>query len=396
MAYFHKNKNILYIGENESKYYTYDINTGILVGLKSTPISRIPHIFNTLQINKETPIYYKHIISGIKDSSINHPSELVLFIDKYYAMQNHISTTYTTLKALWRATDNEEFFKKEFNKYMKYCTKHNREVSYNSYQDYFKNERLSAYTKYLIYNDDLTALQKQLICERLLTVDTVAPRLNKLIAKIMSHPNYWEYSQVKYSCWSDKICLIHSNREPALSSRLLDDIISIYTYMPDLPLVKANTINEAYLQAQRLASSYVAEQEVRHKELYQSYLSKIKYEDENFTMILPTTAEELQREGAEQSNCVGGYYRYIADMQKFVVFIRDKKNVNKPLVTCDIDISKDKTLHIHQYLLSHNAYVTTEIPIYDYYNQDISKEVRKNLLIFKENFQKHLDKISIM
>lgn len=395
MAYFHKDKNILYIGENENKYYTYDINTGILIGLRGEPISRIPSVFKSLK-KDNIPWYYQNMISCIICSSINKPSKLALFIDKYYAMPNYIPTTYRTLQYLCRNTDHEEFFKKRFAKYMEYCTKYNREVSSNSYQDYLKNERLSVYKKYLIYNDELTTLQKELICERLSSIEIAAPQLKRLVAKIMSHPNYWEYSQVKYNCWSDKMCLLHTTTEPAVSSLLLDNIISIYRYMPDIPVVKADTLNEAYLQAQRLASSYISEQEARHKELYQSYLDKIKYEDENFTMILPTTAEELQEEGSKQSNCVGGYYRYIANMQKFIVFIRDKKNINKSLVTCDIDILEDKTLHIHQYLLSHNDRVTTEISPYDYYNQDVSKEVRKNLLIFKENFQKHLDKISII
>ena len=62
MAYFHKNKNILHIGESENKYYTYDINTGILIGLKGTPISRIPHIFNVLEKYDDIPMYYKNMI----------------------------------------------------------------------------------------------------------------------------------------------------------------------------------------------------------------------------------------------------------------------------------------------------------------------------------------------
>lgn len=396
MAYFHKDKNILHIGENENKYYTYDINTGTLIGLRGVRISRTPPIFNSLEMHRETPMYYKNMISCIRYSSVNHASKLASFIDKYYAMPNHIPTTYGALNYLCKTTDNEEFFKKNFTKYMQYCVEHNIEVSSTSYKEYYSYQALMKYAKYLIYNDELTVWQKELICTKLSYIDKVIPRLKKFVAKIMSHPNYWEYNQVKYNGWSDKISLVNNNKEPELSYRLLKDIIEIYQIIPKLPLVKANTINEAYLQVQRLASSYIAEQEAQHKELYKSYLNKIKYEDENFTMILPTTAEELEKEGRAQGNCVGGYYHHIADMTKFIVFIRDKKNIDKPLITCDINIREDKTLYINQYLLSHNYTVTAGIPTYDTFNRDISTEVRKNLLIFKENFQKHLDKISIM
>ena len=391
MAYFHKDKNILHIGESENKYYTYDINTGILIGLRGKQLSRVPSIFSKLANANQTPSYYNNMILCIITSSINHASKLALFIDKYYAMSNHISTCYSTLKYLYRSTDNEEFFKKHFTKYMQYCTERNIEVSSITYRDYLHSQTLAKYTKYLIYNDELTTRQKELICIELLKIDNEVPRLKKLVAKVMSHPNYWEYNQIKYNGWSHKLCLVNNEKKPEVSSRLLDDIIFIYKIIPELPLIKANTINEAYLQVQRLASSYIAEQEARHKELYKSYLNKIKYEDENFTMILPTTAEELEKEGEAQNNCVGGYYHHIANMQKFIVFIRDKKNIDKPLVTCDINIREDKNLYINQYLLSHNYSVIVDAP-YDTFNKDISKEVRENLLIFKENFQKHLDK----
>ena len=192
MAYFNKDKNILHIGESENKYYTYDINTGILIGLRGEQISRVPSVFKLLKKDTNIPLYYQNIISCIIYSSINKPSDLALFIDKYYAMPNHIPTEYRTLQYLCRVTDHEEFFKKHFAKYIEYCTKYNREVSSNSYQDYLKNERLSVYRKYLIYNDELTTLQKELICERLFSIKTVAPQLQRLVAKIMSHPNSWD------------------------------------------------------------------------------------------------------------------------------------------------------------------------------------------------------------
>ena len=396
MAYFHKDKNILHIGESENKYYTYDINTGKLIGLRGTLISKVPSIFNSLETYGETPIYYKNMLTCIRHSSINRASKLALFIDKYYAIPNHIPATYRALQYLCKSTNNEEFFKKHFIKYMEYCTERDTEVSPSSYVGYCNSLLSIEYTKYLIYNNELTERQKEFIHRRLSYVDKNVPHLKKLVAKIMSHPNYWEYNQVQCNTWSGKPTFVNNEREPDFSCHFLNTIIDIYRAIPKLPLVKANTINEAYLQVQRLASSYIAEQEIRHKELYKSYLNKVKYEDENFTMILPTTAEELEKEGRAQGNCVGGYYRYIADMQRIIVFIRDKKNVDKPLVTCDITINDDKSLHINQYLLSHKYIVTADIPIYDTYNRDISTEVRKNLLIFKENFQKHLDKISIM
>ena len=155
MAYFHKDKNILHIGESENKYYTYDINTGKLIGLRGLQISRVPSIFNLFERYNDTPSYYKNMITCIRCSSINRTNMVALFIDKYYAMSNHIPTTYSALKYLCKTTDNEEFFKKHFAKYMEYCAERDIEVSSLSYNNYHKSQALAKYTKYLIYNDEL-------------------------------------------------------------------------------------------------------------------------------------------------------------------------------------------------------------------------------------------------
>lgn len=94
------------------------------------------------------------------------------------------------------------------------------------------------------------------------------------------------------------------------------------------------------------------------------------FEDENFTVIIPTTAGDFKKEADYQQNCVFRmYYPKVKNCETHVVFIRRKDNVNTPYITCEIGNNGK----IIQYLGRFNQYVTDD-----------------NALAFKENYQHFL------
>ena len=94
------------------------------------------------------------------------------------------------------------------------------------------------------------------------------------------------------------------------------------------------------------------------------------FEDENFTVIIPTTAEEFRNEADYQQNCVFRlYYPEVKNCETHVVFIRKKDNANTPYITCEVGNNGK----IIQYLGRFNHYVEDD-----------------NALTFKANYQKFL------
>lgn len=159
----------------------------------------------------------------------------------------------------------------------------------------------------------------------------------------------------------------HHDESYNLRSRLLN----IIAYYKDLgwELEKGDFYRQ-YINASRAHTAKKDEIANRKMREYQEYRRKaLTFEDDNFVVIIPTTVDELRDEGHKQSNCVGGYARYIGEKDRNVVFIRHKANPTKPYITCDITRSGS----INQFLVACNCY-THKI-------EDIA---------FREAYQKHL------
>ena len=86
------------------------------------------------------------------------------------------------------------------------------------------------------------------------------------------------------------------------------------------------------------------------KNYQMEHIKALTFEDDTFTVVIPTTDKELVAEGEKQHNCVGGYGSSIIERRKNVVFIRYKAKPDVPFITCDIV----DTGHINQYLTKYN------------------------------------------
>lgn len=94
------------------------------------------------------------------------------------------------------------------------------------------------------------------------------------------------------------------------------------------------------------------------------------YENDSFTVIIPTTPKEFKIEADYQRNCVFRlYYPRVVDEKTHVVFIRRKEKVEKPFITCEVSLKGN----IIQYLGRFNEKV-------------MNKEARE----FKEEYQTFL------
>lgn len=116
---------------------------------------------------------------------------------------------------------------------------------------------------------------------------------------------------------------------------------------------------------------FILKKELEEK-LVVDYQNKVKYENDKYITVIPTTAQDFINEGNAQHNCVGGYFRYVKEQTSYVVFIRDKKDIEHSLITCEI--MKDG--RIRQYLKKYNS-------------NELTAEERA----FKEEYENYLKKI---
>lgn len=62
----------------------------------------------------------------------------------------------------------------------------------------------------------------------------------------------------------------------------------------------------------------------------------IVYENEKYTIIMPTSGNDIVNEGSRMHHCVGGYIDSIIDGRCFILFMRKKENPLKEYVTIEI------------------------------------------------------------
>lgn len=102
------------------------------------------------------------------------------------------------------------------------------------------------------------------------------------------------------------------------------------------------------------------------------FKDKLFYENDDFTIIVPTTAVEFQQEADNQHNCVFHlYYPKVLNRETHIVFVRKKISLDNSYITCEIS----NTGKIIQYLARYNAFVD-----------------EKEALLFKAEYEKFLAK----
>lgn len=95
----------------------------------------------------------------------------------------------------------------------------------------------------------------------------------------------------------------------------------------------------------------------------------LEYEDSEFIVVVPTTAQQFVEEANAQSNCVNSMYKErVADGNTNVVFIRRKSAPQTPYITCEV----------------HDGYIRQYLEAYNKHPQAISA------LKFKDKYQAHL------
>ena len=105
---------------------------------------------------------------------------------------------------------------------------------------------------------------------------------------------------------------------------------------------------------------------------YKNHSKAWDFSFKDYKVVIPKSGTDLIIEGQKMHHCVGGYVNKIATNETYIVFIRNKKNLDVPYLTAQVS-TKGK---LQQYYLA--------------YDKEITSVEDKE---FKEAFQNHLDKV---
>lgn len=334
MSEIKKNKNLLEFWiDGKAKPYVVDINTGKLYGLRGGEIQNIPAAMDALIRTDCT----RFTVAAIRRFGV-HTAEtsLLSLCDRIDALgyrvdQSEISTNYLR--------NNCQFLTKHFKEFAAYLADHFNE--YGCVRDFVHQYGIMAF-----------CAEHHLVANDLLTQEMIDWLANKAVN------DRYEWA-VKYP----SECAYFLSR--GLWEFFNDDRYSLSKYLRDMAFfcdqlnVKMEK-SDFFRQYINLSREYNRRKDEMDRAAFiaaqNAHLAALTYENDEFVVVIPQSAAELETEGRLQHNCVGSYGNAVKDGRKNVVFIRRKIDVNTPYITCDIYPSG----RINQYLLRYNSCVTDD------------------------------------
>ena len=337
-----KNRNLYsFYMDGKAKPYILDVNTLTFYGMRGTPIATVPLAIRNYGWNhtNEYPLYaWYYAKEWHKD--ISAAKACVLLADRLAnALPNMEMYRVIEMGTLYR---HYEFIDKHFAECVRAIQQAGTEFSFNEWRTELFN----------------TVIRKELNLPE--NVDPEILRMCRDYPDTVRKPYALWY--VSRGLWDflngDRYAVI---RRLTLFYQWCDELHIQPTksdFFKQYIAVKKNyEMHKKEIEAAKLVDNQYA-----HK-------TALQFENDEFVALIPTTAEEFEREGNLQHNCVyTSYLSAVIDGRTNVVFIRRKAAIDTPYITCEV-----KNGHIWQYLTIYNRSVEDE-----------------STIAFKELYRKHI------
>ena len=336
MARFEKERNIIkfYLGEDESKCYKFDINTGILYGIKGSPIKRTPAGMNNfMECHRNDNVVlsflcFIHNYRSIAYASMSACAKYIQICDKLDSIgYRNLSWSYSTEKL--------DFINEHFKDFVKY----RKNNANGSLEDFFSDYSLDIWLKehHLKIDEHFTREMARTLknnCRQDCSEERIscsAFYLRKGILKVLNA--YTAFSVLfNYFDYCDKL----------ETKYVKGDLLKEYVIVKETYELRKTEIDNKYLEQYQMARKDI-----------------LFFENEEYITIIPTTTKEFIDEAESQSNCVArSYLPMVLRNETNIVFIRKKNNVKKSYITCEV-----RNGRIIQYLTRFNNRPTDESDI---------------------------------
>lgn len=324
-----KNKNLICFIINPAdanKFYSLDINSGTLYGLRNKPIKIFPERYRNhlYGYNEENGLTLNYAVTCIREK-IPLKVEVLTFFDKIESLNDDSLSILTsrlassTIQKLtsWKFKDAVAFLK-TFNNLSVTSTIVAQAVDVKEWKDKYGFTNLSyhEFYRYLLELSPASSLEISLLEYYLNVQQLRSLGLTNVII------NYF------------KQC-----RDLKVEPRKNNDPIREFT--------ETNKRWEAWKNAKETESFF---------ENYNKHSKAWEFQYDNFIVQIPTCGQDLIAEGAKMHNCVGSYVNRVANNQTYICFIRHKDNPNRPHITCQVYLNGT----IGQYHLSCNKQISSK------------------------------------
>lgn len=330
MSTITKEKNILVIvGDKTNRRYTFDINTGILYGCSGKALKTRPT--EVRKISSDLPVCYVYACLIDRYS----PEELRSreYNIKYLAFADTLTALGYTMKDInsysLKTFSDEIFYGRETLKDVLKFFKEEKEaenrIEWSRYCSVKAEKKLAEILKnYELSTEEINTIKFIVQRKNVEIKISVLVSYLKFLVPYYDNDNYSiERVLMRYLGYCKDL-----NYEPKKG-----DFASLYVQVK-----QTYELNKAKIESEKLVKN-------QPKTLF--------FEDENFTVIIPTTSEEFRKEAEAQSNCV--YRSYLSEVisgYTNIVFIRKKSAIENSYITCEV-----RKGDIVQYLGKYNNYI---------------------------------------
>lgn len=345
MSNYRKEKNLIIINlDNVSGEYHLDINTGILYGVKGSPIKTCPkkhevfQLFTQRNTNLEVVIcrmlsdcsrtlhhsaYVPAMMSADKIDALN-VGNLNLYQDQYEFVGNYLKE----LKAYLNTNPIETF---SFRNFKQWALFEKAKSSLGSVANLLTAEMYSTICDYL---PDITT-EELGVC-----------------AYYLGRGKYWEYHNGNIHSLTHYIRMC---REMEIEPQKNNNFMREYC-----ETLKTYELRKTEFDNKRIANNYA-----KHSKAWD-------FEYGDFTILIPTCGQDIVTEGNLMHHCVGSYVNRVIENSTYICFVRHKDTPNTPYITCQVYPNGE----IGQYFLAYDRYISSE--------EDLA---------FKEAFRRHLAEV---
>ncbi len=328
MATMHKDKNYLYFTNNQGRTYRFNINEGIFYSTQNKPMTSCPSGFTTYMNNIRIQTCLVHFMKqlhwrGFSYADLSASAENLIICDRLDSL-GFFSYDANDKKLI-------EYVGKHFKDFAKAYAENSEINLFQFYREHRKKALTSIYK-----GIELTGEQVRVLLD--LEQEGINADELRLSAHYL-HRGLLEFFSRNYECSNH---LLHFF---AMCHKI------DYTPTKDDYYRQFINVKRTYeMRKKEIDAKAIVAQLAKHAKAWE-------FENDDFTIVVPSTPAEFEAEANAQSNCVySAYLERVIRGETNVVFIRRKSDPTVSHITCEVTNNG----RIKQFLLKHNCH-----PAYD-------------------------------
>lgn len=331
MSTYRKEKNLIIISlDNNTGDYRFDINTGVLYGIKGNPVKTCPR---RTEIRSLFSYYYSgngSNLSYVLHCMFNNHSSTAPYAEYVEAMQAADKVDAIGVGSLCLHKDQYIYLGNHIKALSTYVKEHDV-FTYREFKIWCEFEE--AKKKLGSLADLLTAeMYSAIMRERAdLSIEEIG-----VCAYYLGRGKYWEY---------------HCG-----NVRNLIQYILMCRLMEQAPQ-KVNNFMREYCETKKTYELRKVEFDNKRMALNYSKHSKAwDFEYGDYKVFIPTTAQDIVTEGQVMHHCVGSYVNRVVANECYICFVRRKDTPDTSYITCQVYPNGE----IGQYFLAYDHYISSE------------------------------------